>query len=97
MAYKGGLQVATTLNIQMQHLAEEAISKGLRELDKRQGWRGPLRHEEPPATLPEELPIAFPAFGKIMEGRVLNVSQEEVTVLAHDLVGTITLPGYALG
>ena len=27
-----------------------------------------------------------------MEGRVLNVSQEEVTVLAHDLVGTITLP-----
>ena len=92
MAYKGGLQVATTLNIQMQHLAEEALSKGLRELDKRQGWRGPLRHEEPPATLPEELPIAFPAFGEIMEGRVLNVSQEEVTVLAHDLVGTITLP-----
>ena len=92
MAYKGGLQVATTLNIQMQHLAEEAISKGLRELDKRQGWRGPLRHEEPPATLPEELPIAFPAFGEIMEGRVLNVSQEDVTVLAHDLVGTITLP-----
>ena len=92
MAYKGGLQVATTLNIQMQHLAEKALSKGLRELDKRQGWRGPLRHEEPPATLPEELPIAFPAFGEIMEGRVLNVSQEEVTVLAHDLVGTITLP-----
>ena len=92
MAYKGGLQVATTLNIQMQHLAEEAIRKGLRELDKRQGWRGPLRHEEPPATLPEEPPIAFPAFGEIMEGRVLNVSQEEVTVLAHDLVGTITLP-----
>ena len=92
MAYKGGLQVATTLNIKMQHLAEEAISKGLRELDKRQGWRGPLRHEEPPATLPEEPPIAFPAFGEIMEGRVLNVSQEEVTVLAHDLVGTITLP-----
>ena len=92
MAYKGGLQVATTLNIQMQHLAEEAIRKGLRELDKRQGWRGPLRHEEPPATLPEELPIAFPAFGEIMEGRVLNVSQEDVMVLAHDLVGTITLP-----
>ena len=43
-------------------------------------------------TLPEEPPIAFPAFGEIMEGRVLNVSEEEVTVLAHDLVGTITLP-----
>ena len=92
MTYKGGLQIATTLNIQMQHLAEKAIRKGLRELDKRQGWRGPLRHEEPPATLPEEPPLAFPAFGEIMEGLVLNVSEEEVTVLAHNLVGTITLP-----
>lgn len=92
MAYKGGLQVSTTLNIQMQHLAEEAIRKGLRDLDKRQGWRGPLRHEESPATLPEELPTAFPALGEIMEGRVVAVSQEDVTVLAYDLVGTIALP-----
>ncbi len=92
MAYKGGLQVSTTLNIQMQRLAEQAIRNGLRALDKRQGWRGPLRHEEPPGTLPEELPATFPAFGEIMEGRVVTVSEEDVTVLAHDLVGTITLP-----
>ena len=92
MAYKGGLQVSTTLNVQMQRLAEEAIRKGLRELDKRQGWRGPLRHEEPPATLPAEPPGTFPALGEILEGRVVTVSQEKVTVLAHDLVGTITLP-----
>ena len=92
MAYKGGLQVSTTLNIGMQHLADEAIRRGLRALDKRQGWRGPLRHEEPPATLPEEPPSAFPAFGEILEGHVVNVSDEGVTVLAHDLVGTIALP-----
>ncbi|MCY4613761.1 MAG: PBP1A family penicillin-binding protein [Nitrospira sp.] len=91
MAYKGGLHISTTLNIQMQHLAEEAIRKGLRELDKRQGWRGPLRHEELPDTPPEEPPTTFPAFGEIMEGLVLNVSDEDVTVLAHDRVGTITL------
>ena len=91
MAYKGGLHISTTLNIQIQRLAEEAIGKGLRALDKRQGWRGPLRHEEPPETLPEELPATFPAFGEIMEGRVVTVSEEEVTVLAHDLVGTIIL------
>ncbi len=91
MAYKGGLQVSTTLNIQIQHLAEEALRKGLRELDKRQGWRGPLRQEELPDTLPEDPPTTFPAFGEIVEGLVLNVSEEEVTVLAQDLVGTITL------
>ena len=92
MAYKGGLQVSTTLNIQIQHLAEEAIRKGLRELDKRQGWRGPLRQEELPATLPEVQPTTLPVFGEIVEGLVLEVSQEEVTVLARDLAGTISLP-----
>ena len=92
MAYKGGLQVSTTLNIDIQHLAEEAVRRGLRALDKRQGWRGPLRHEELPATLPEVQPTTLPAFGEIVEGLVLKVSQEEVTVLAQDWVGTISLP-----
>ncbi len=92
MAYKGGLHVSTTLNIQIQRLAEEAIRKGLRELDKRQGWRGPLRHEEPPDALPEERPATFPASADIVEGLVLTVSPEEATVLARGLVGTISLP-----
>ena len=91
MAYKGGLQVSTTLNIEMQRLAEQAIRKGLRALDKRQGWRGPLRHEEQPATLPEEPPPVFPEFGDILEGQVVAVSDKDVTVLAHNLLGTIGL------
>ncbi len=91
MTYKGGLQVLTTLNIPMQRRAEEAIRKGLRGLDKRQGWRGPLRHEDPPATLPEHSPETFPEFGEIMEGMVVNVSEEEATVLAHDVLGIIAL------
>ncbi len=43
MVYKGGLKVMTTLNLEMQRAAEAAFDAGLRELDKRQGWRGPLR------------------------------------------------------
>lgn len=43
MVYKGGLKVVTTLNMEMQKAAEAAFADGLRELDKRQGWRGPLR------------------------------------------------------
>jgi len=41
--YKEGLEVYTTLNVDMQRAATEAIKKGLRELDKRQGYRGPLQ------------------------------------------------------
>ena len=45
MVYKGGLQVYTTLNTAMQNAAEEALRVGLRQLDKRQGWRGPIGHK----------------------------------------------------
>jgi len=38
--YRGGLRVHTTLNRETQEAANRAIDKGLRELDKRQGWRG---------------------------------------------------------
>ena len=44
--YKGGLRVYTTLNLKMQEAAQKALKKGLEELDKREGYRGPLRHLE---------------------------------------------------
>ena len=47
MVYKGGLNIVTTLNLDMQRAAEAAFKVGLRELDKRQGWRGPLRTVDP--------------------------------------------------
>lgn len=40
--YKGGLTVYTTLNVDMQRTANAAVDAGLREHDKRRGWRGPL-------------------------------------------------------
>ena len=91
MVYKGGLQVFTTLNRQMQNWAESALQKGLRDLDKRQGWRGPLRHEDPPAMLPEAPTAEMPKYGQILEGVVTQVSKDMATVLANDLIGTISL------
>ncbi|MBN2687428.1 MAG: PBP1A family penicillin-binding protein [Deltaproteobacteria bacterium] len=41
--YKEGLEVYTTLNVKMQAAAWEAVQQGLRELDKRQGYRGALK------------------------------------------------------
>ena len=39
-----GLRVYTSLNIKLQETAEEALKKGLREDDKRRGWRGPEKN-----------------------------------------------------
>lgn len=43
--YKGGLHVHTTLNIEMQEYAQEALREGLRRLDKRRGFR-PINREK---------------------------------------------------
>ncbi|MGE5255853.1 MAG: penicillin-binding protein 1A [Hyphomicrobiales bacterium] len=41
--YTQGLQIYTAVNIDFQKMAEQEVNKGLQELDKRQGYRGPLR------------------------------------------------------
>ncbi|MBW1898230.1 MAG: penicillin-binding protein, partial [Deltaproteobacteria bacterium] len=43
MLYKEGLKIYTAVNIEMQRIAREEVDKGLRALDKRMGYRGPLR------------------------------------------------------
>jgi len=57
MVYKGGLNVMTTLNLDMQRAAEAAFTTGLRELDKRQGWRGPLRTVDPASLATGNVPV----------------------------------------
>lgn len=41
--HRGGLEVRTTLDPRLQAAAEAAVREGLREIDKRRGWRGPLQ------------------------------------------------------
>lgn len=43
---KGGLTIFTSINANFQRRAYEAIDRGLRELDKRQGFRGPIDNFE---------------------------------------------------
>ena len=40
--WRKGLRVYTSLNIEMQSAAGRALSQGLRDFDKRRGWRGPI-------------------------------------------------------
>ncbi len=42
--YQLGLQVYTAVDVKMQKAAEDALRAGLRELDARQGFRGPVHH-----------------------------------------------------
>ncbi len=46
MLYAGGLRVYTTLSLAMQRFAQEALRWNLHELDRRHGFRGPLRQLE---------------------------------------------------
>ena len=54
---KGGLRIKTTLNLGMQRAAEAAFKTGLREMDKRQGWRGPLRTVDPASLATGNSPV----------------------------------------
>jgi penicillin-binding protein 1A len=93
MTYKGGLNVYTTLNTNVQAAAEASLQWGLRRLDKRQGYRGPLGHKE--IDIKEELENREPFSkvvmkkGDLMTATVLKVSSTEAMVKARDIVGRI--------
>ncbi|GFE62601.1 penicillin-binding protein 1A [Geobacter sp. AOG2] len=42
--YKGGLKIYTTMNAEMQRAAYESLRNGLKAVDKRQGYRGPVKY-----------------------------------------------------
>ncbi len=42
--YRQGLQVYTAVDIELQKMARKAVVKGLSELDRRQGYRGAIKH-----------------------------------------------------
>ncbi len=96
LVYKGGLQIYTTLNIAMQKLAEENLQQGLRQVDKRQGWRGPLGHVEfgkdfvAPDEYPElQNPLAAQEHG-LYRALVTNVTKKSAAILiGNTYKGTI--------
>jgi penicillin-binding protein 1A len=82
MVYKGGLQIHTTLNVEMQKAAETAFLNGVRNLDKREGWRGPRRTVDLAAFQPTELAWAEQSLrpGSVGEGVVLKVAKDHYVV-----------------
>ncbi len=97
--YNDGLQIYAAANIDMQKIAQEELEKGLRELDKRQGYRGPLQHLAPEAIEPfmqelqTEWATSTPEEGGMVKGVVVRVNDDEgaVTVRLGESQGIIDI------
>jgi penicillin-binding protein 1A len=53
--YTEGFEVRTTLDARVQRAAEDALHEGLRRLDRRRGWRGPIARDASPGMTGEEV------------------------------------------
>ncbi len=97
--YEGGLRIYTAVGIEMQKVGRHAIQKGLSELDKRQGYRGPLQHlppeefEDYSTKVGESLAENPLEPGKVTEGLVIAVDDEQknVTVRIGGVKGILPL------
>jgi len=99
MLYNQGLKIYTAANIEMQKIAEEEVEKGLYELDKRQGFRGPEKHLAPEEieafskTVQSGLEDHPLEVGQTLKGVVIKVDdgQKVVTVRTGNALGQITI------
>ncbi|MEN8261883.1 MAG: PBP1A family penicillin-binding protein [Nitrospirota bacterium] len=93
MIYKGGLKVHTTLNKNMQIEAVNALKWGLKRVDKRQGFRGPIGHKkiDPEEELKnkESFEKVVMKKGDLMTATVLKVSASAATVKTRGIIGQI--------
>jgi len=97
--YKGGLKVYTTLKIEFQEAAESAVKEGLREIDKRLGYRGPLGNVKPLGQYIDWRKVDEIELKNFPEGRekngnrslgvVTEVIPEKVLVFTKDIRGYI--------
>lgn len=94
VVYKGGLSVYTTLDKNAQAAAARSLRNGLRELDKRRGWRGPSEHREVDAEKELKKKDAsqfLTNMGDVIPGIVLKVSAKEAIIKSRGIHGKLTL------
>lgn len=80
--YHDGLKIYTQLNIKMQESAEKAVVEGVKEIDKRQGFRGPAKRLKPEeadlftSKLSEAVVKSPLEVGKSVEGLVEKIDNK---------------------
>jgi penicillin-binding protein 1A len=100
-----GLKVYTTLDLNMQQYAQEALRQGLRDDDKRRGWRGreenilrDVAAAKHPATLDAYTNPDWrtpPEAGRLEHGLVMSVSREFALVRFGDDTARLTPSEFA--
>jgi penicillin-binding protein 1A len=93
--YQEGLRIYTTLDLPLQRTAQRSVSIGLRDLDKRQGFRGPLHtlsSKEVKELLSKKKGSLTPLLdNEIFEGVILSKddSKKAYTVWVEDRKGVL--------
>jgi len=93
--YQEGLRIYTTLNLSFQKTAQKSVEAGLRELDKREGFRGPSQTLPPHEVkeLPNKRKGTVPPLPQkeIFEGVILSKedSKKSYTVWVEDRKGIL--------
>ncbi len=101
LLYKGGLKIYTTVNLDMQGAAKDAVVRGIREFDKREGFRGPIGRVSPEdenlftQQMREHLKNNSLEIGTITEATVVKVDskKKETLVRIGDQLGLLPLSG----
>lgn len=81
--YKEGLMIHAAVNIEMHKAARRAVENGVKALDRRQGYRGPLKHlkEEEYENVSQEIQKKIDKQplepGRIVEGIVIAVDDNK--------------------
>ncbi|NPV83024.1 MAG: PBP1A family penicillin-binding protein [Candidatus Aminicenantes bacterium] len=97
--YRGGLKIYTTLNLNYQKYAEEALDRGLRVQDKKNGWRKDKRNllAEGKSDLEkiwlDDWDSLAPVPGKTEQAIVLEAGRTEARVRLKNYTGLMTSKG----
>jgi penicillin-binding protein 1A len=89
--YKGNLRVHTTLDRRAQVNAQKALQEGLRDVDKRRGWRGPAGQKDNVKESDEERVSFSATTGDISKGVVMSVSPKEAIIKSRGVSGKLAL------
>jgi penicillin-binding protein 1A len=98
LLYKGGLKIYTTMNPEMQKAAYDSIVSGLKAVDKRQGFRGPVEYlaqyqvGEFCDKIEDGIDSTSLKKGETYQGVVIAVDakKREMTVRVGDRTGTLS-------
>ncbi|MCR4410361.1 MAG: PBP1A family penicillin-binding protein [Candidatus Saccharicenans sp.] len=97
--YRGGLKIYTTLNLNYQKYAEEALDRGLRAQDKKNGWRKDKRNllaegkNDLEKIWLDDWDSLAPVPGKTEQAIVLEAGRTEAKVRLKNYTGLMTSKG----